>query len=329
MSRTHRLFGAASLSLAVLALVAPGVRAADDPIPIEQGHTDLVTLEQQMKKGKTPNEDILGSLDAVFKAYKNPKDLDPVADDASEDVKKAHAAAVEKHKKDVATFRKKSEKAFVDALTLQRINKNTKSNEREDVNIKGAVLLGETGNPDLSNDIMKAIETRLANARDYTVSTGLWEAAFAALGKLGSEKSLAWIQENYTHAKSSPPEVVDQLVAAHKAIPLFKEISGKLRLSLVDQMLRTYSGTESQAEQSSNDPKKQSAKVFWDRIKTDSIKAVQYLAREPANAEGQALATMKDFLDWFRDNDNPKKAPWIEPKEDPKEEPKPEAPKAP
>jgi hypothetical protein len=58
------------------------------------------------------------------------------------------------------------------------------------------------------------------------------------------------------------------------------------------------------------------AQEFWSRIKTDAIRVVQYFALEPTDTEGRALARMDAFRDWFRDNDNPRRAPWVDPEEE-------------
>jgi hypothetical protein len=51
--------------------------------------------------------------------------------------------------------------------------------------------------------------------------------------------------------------------------------------------------------------------VFWDRIKTDVIKSMQYISKSPVDDKSQALSTMKDFLDWFRDHEKLGKEPWV------------------
>ena len=116
--------------------------------------------------------------------------------------------------------------------------------------------------------------------------------------------------KNFTHSKSSPRREADKLVAAHKAMVLFHDQEGKLRFEVVKEMIKTYAGVEAQAEQTTNDPKAQTMKQFWDRIKNDAIKVVQYYALEPKDTDGQLLAKMSDFQNWFRDHDNVRKAPW-------------------
>ena len=172
-------------------------------------------------------------------------------------------------------------------------------------------MLGETGNPKVADQIQKALETSIFKAK-FEVPMQLLEEAFAGLGKIGEEASLDWMVKEFTHANKSPRAKVDQLIAAHKAMILFdrEKIPGSLRYKLVSEMVKTYSGIESQASQSSTDKNVQAAKVFWDRIKNDAIKAVQYFSFDPKNEDEEVLATMLEFQDWFRDHKNPKRDPW-------------------
>jgi hypothetical protein len=69
---------------------------------------------------------------------------------------------------------------------------------------------------------------------------------------------------------------------------------------------------ESQAQQSSTDPKILAKKRFWDDIKTYTIPVVQHFAGKPANPDGVALSTMAEFQDWLRDHKNVRRPPWTE-----------------
>jgi hypothetical protein len=312
--------GLAAVAMGVVLAAGPA-RGADERMTLEQALADLKRLNEDLKLSpkKRANEDVIASLDAVAKAYiAGVQEPEPPPADASEDVKEAFEAQKRKHAAAVEAFRKEARKLFEDALTKQAITgqKDDKSNSREDVNIKAFQILGQTKDAKFAGDIMRAIEVHLAKAK-YRVSTGLWEAAFASLAQLDQEEStkdaIPWILKNYTHANSSPEEAVEQLIAAHKSIPLYRNIRGRDRYDLVDAMIKSYTGKESQAEQSKNDPKNQAAKVFWDRIKTDVIKALSHLTKGKAtDDQGQPATTMKHYADWFRSNDNWKKDPWLD-----------------
>jgi hypothetical protein len=312
-SGTSRLLVPTLLLGALLGLAQIGVGtgaswAADapkgDPVEIGQANVELITLTKQLDSSKTQNEDLLESLEAVSRAYHNlvgPTDLPA---DANEEQKKAHEAEKAKFEAAAAKFRKDAEKAFLDAFTLVRINRKTEQNDREDVNIKAAQVIGLTKNVDLAGKLQGDIENKLMKAK-HQITNGLWEAAFAALAQVADAKTVTWLTKEFTHTKNSPPEAVDQLVAAHKSIPMYAwgdEKIGKLRYDLAEKMITAYSSAEANAEQSKTDPKKQSAKVFWDRIRTDTIRAVQIITKEPKTEDGQMLSMMKEFQDWMRDH---------------------------
>jgi hypothetical protein len=299
----------ASLALFAVLLWAPALRAEEavEPVELAQAQADLAGLETYLRAGKkATNEDLISALDAVAKAYKALKGPDPLPEGADDAAKKAYDEAMKKFEADAKKFRDSAEDGMLKALKLQRVEDET--NKREEVNVRAATLLGQTGNSKLSNDIITIIDKTLGKV-DYQVTTILWEAAFGALGRLNDPKSLEWIRDTHIHTNNLPGQV-DQLVAGFKAMTLFQDVDGTLRHSVVEEMIRAYSATELQAERNSTDKAVQAAKQFWDRIKTDAVRAVQVLAGEPQNAEGQALASMKEFQDWFRDHKNPKKEPW-------------------
>jgi hypothetical protein len=92
-----------------------------------------------------------------------------------------------------------------------------------------------------------------------------------------------------------------------------EKIPGALRYAIVKKMMQLYPATETVARQSSSDPAIRSTRRFWDRIRTGAIRAAQHLSGTPRNAEGEALATMQEFANWFRDHKNARKAPWVDP----------------
>lgn len=315
--------------LPVLAFGFPPALAEDEaePVPLDTAQSELDILQAKLKSSKSINEEITAALDAVSNAYHNleqPVKPEPkaVPDGASDEEKAAieaenkkaddaHKVAMVKFERDQKKFRKDAEKLFLKAFKLQKIHKQSETNRRDDVNVKAAQVLGETGSAKVASRVQKALETSVFKAK-YEVSMQFLEEALAALGKIQDEDSLAWMVKEFTHGNKSPRYKVDQLIAAHKAMILFdrEQIPGALRYKLVQEMVKTYSGIEAQAQQSSNDKNIQAAKVFWDRIKNDAIKAVQYFSFDPKNEDEEVLATMMEFQDWFRDHKNPKRAPW-------------------
>jgi hypothetical protein len=256
----------------------------------------LSHLTDYLKRGKSDNQDILASLDEVMKAYKG---LAPDAEPAPADW--------EAKKED---FHKKAEKAFIDALELVRVRPNSKSNERDDVNIKAAQLLGET-NARVTAKIISALETKVFKAKGYEPATGVYDAAFLAIARLNDKKvGLPYVQDWMKY--SSTPGDVDRIKAAFDAVIVFTDIKGSDRRAMVETLVRTFVGVESAANRG-NTKEEQAQKRVWDKIKGSVVKALQVLTREAKAADGGLIGTIADFDKWYRDNDAPKNPAWAEP----------------
>ncbi len=302
---------------------------------MDNAQAALDRLETKLKKRSTINEEQIAGMEEVMEFYRGLKppekpEAKPVPDGASDDEKEAIHRENEKLERDyehdlkkwdreVEKYKQDVRDVLIKAFKLTYPDVRTKRNRRDDVNIRAVELLATMGeNPDLaddiSQDIIDALERVHFKAKDYDVTELLFEKAFAALGTLNSPKSLEWMIEEFTHAKSSPQVEVIKLSAAHKGMLLFKDVPGKLRYDLVGEMVKTYAGVESQAEQNSNDKNVLAKKQFWDRIKADVIKAVQYYSGEPQDENGQLIARMDGFQEWFRDHDNKRRPPWVDPK---------------
>lgn len=333
-SRTFAATVACSAFAAVLALSCNGAFAeqpaaapATQPtVALSEAAMDLERLEAALKNKKSINDEINQYLDLVaghFARIAPPEAPAALAADADEETKATHAAAVAEHDKavqkfdrDLAAYRDRVVKAIFRAFKTTDVKKET--NLRDEVNRKAAQSLGaltaawpgEDGlkqREDVSRDLRKSID-ELHKAK-WNLSTDVLGEAFGAVGSLNTPQGLAWMMKEYTHAKNN--EVI-WLVAAHKAMVKFTEVEGSVRYELVELFVRTYAGVESAAEKSSSDPKDQSKKRFWDDIKTATIPVVQYFSGNPTNEENVALATMREFEDWFRDHKNPRKAPWTD-----------------
>ena len=311
------------LPLAALALLVAFSPGTCEAVDLDSAQQDLDMLKKSMKPRAT-NDDLYQYLDAVYTAFKDPDQPEKPAEDAPDEEKKAYSIAKAKSDKLVAKYRKDTEKLFLKIMTLVKVKHET--NTRDDVNTKAATMLGSMatvkdadgkliltakGRKDLSKRIMQAIEKKLTKVKTHDVSTDHLDAAFAALGKLNDMNSLLWMAKNYTHANDNRKEY---LIAAHKAMVLFKNVPGKIRFEVCSAMIKTYAGVESQAQQTKADPKILAKKDFWDAIKTFTIPVLQYFADKPEDEEGQALAEVKQFQQFMRSHRNLKKAPWIDEK---------------
>ena len=318
-----RLFPATLLICALLVPALPAAPASADEVAekvqLEAVLADLESLETFVKKRKrTDNVEFKEYLSLVASAYGNFEEPEAPAEDASDEVKKQHAKVRRAFDKGVEDFQKRAEKAIFKCLTMVKLDRN-ENNTRTEVNqhaaseIAGmAPRMGEDSRERISKSLIKELEG-LRKAK-YDVDALFLEKAFAALAALDVPSSLGWMKDNFIHTKSTDSEI-DRLVAAHKAMVMFTKPKGKVRFEIVKEMIKTYAGVESQAEQNSSDAKVLAKKAFWDRIRVDTIKVVQTFAGDSAQTpEGQIFNRMQEFQQWWNDNKNPKKAPWTDPK---------------
>ncbi len=328
--RTFRRSALALLALFCVALPAvPAFAEAKEAPKAVEGITamnDLVSLEGYVKKKKSTDDDINGFLNSVSDAFNNIEAPEKVADDASEEEKKIYATAFKRYEGQQADFNKKAEKIILKCFGLVKLSRDKKSNLRFDVNRTAALVITGLA-PRMTDGQRKSFSTKLMKSLDglakakYTVSAERLEAGFAALGTMRTEASLEWMAEGFIHTKNSDDQIV-RLIAAQKAMVMFPnaETPGKLRYAIVKEMVKTYSGTETQSEQTTNDKNVQAAKAFWDRVRVDAIKVMQHFAGETAQTEeGQIFNRVNDFSAWFRDHKNVKKAPWKDAKKDKKD----------
>ena len=306
------------LPLALAAALVAGLLLSASPalaVDIAGAESDLEQLKKATKPRAT-NEDLLQYLDAVFANFKDLKGPEKPADDASEDEKKAWEKENAKFEKALEKYRGNAEKLILKIMTLVKVKSET--NVRDDVNIRAANILGdlspmldEKGRKSLSKKIMQAIDKRLTKVKTHDVNSDLLAAAFGALGKLNHESSLVWMLKNHCHANEVQKQYI---IAAHKAMVLFKDVPGKLRYEVCAQFVKVYGSVEAQAEKSSTDAKDLAKKRFWDDIKTYTIPVVQHFASKPTDGDGSALATMEAFTAFMRDHKNVRKAPWVDAK---------------
>jgi hypothetical protein len=340
--------------LAVLGFVVGPAFAAGDAVKYEDAKRDLDVFAGQLKDRKLGNEDLIGSLDALAKAFYAMKFEGEapaaLADGADEEAKKAHAALVKayedaqkKHADKVKAWQEDCLDLVFKALKLVAFDPRTKENNRNDVNLKAAQVLGdlladarlsegrepkecEKARESWSKSLMGLLAGELEEPKqDYLVPVAVLESAFAALGKINDHGSLKWLLDNYSHTNNAQSKV-ERLKAAHKAMVLFKGVEGALRYSVVEKFITIYTAAEASANNnaaSGADAKAKSAaaaaKKFWDDVKTDTIAVVNYYAtpqggQAPTTAEGQAMTTMEELNKWWSKHNNRKKAPWLDEK---------------
>jgi hypothetical protein len=261
---------------------------------------ELLRLKEYLKKPKSDNQDIIAALVACEKAYLHVTPNMPPADPAAQTAFEAEREA----------FWKEAEKYFVDALELVRVRPNTAANERDDVNVKAAQILGKT-RPVVTKAIIGVLETKIFKAKTYTPPTTLYDEAFKAIGLLNDHKDgwaycCEWIKYD------NQPAVVDRIKAAFDALALFKDVKGAARKPAVEKIIRTFSGVEHGAEVNKS-KEDQAQKRVWDKIRSPpSSRPSKRSAREPKGGDGNLLATVTAFGAWFRDNDSARNPAWTD-----------------
>jgi hypothetical protein len=278
---------ASCLSTLLLAVLAPMAQAA--PVTLEQATTDLDMLEDMLDSRDATHDDIKAWMLVAADNYK----------------------AVEGDARKVEDFREDVIDQILEALRETDIQ--DQRNERESVNIKAAEVLKDLGPilaPKVKKRLWKKIRrviNRLHDAKRYEPGIARIEATFTALAHTGEHDALRWLLDDYVHAKKNE---VHFLIAAHKAMQLFKNVPGSLRYEIVDEFIDRYAGIEALAVQSSADPAIVSKKVFWDKIRVHTIATIQYYAGFPKTEDGVAINTMQGFQKWFRGVKNVRRAPW-------------------
>ena len=188
-------------------------------------------------------------------------------------------------------------------------------NRRASLNEAAATLLGRTprfvraerDRARLSRRIVRALQRLQRNRPEAEVA--VYEGAFVALARLGSPRGLAWLIDEQIHTRKQPEEVA-RLGAALRGLRQATAMTGRQRFGLFEQLRRHYMAVESLARTSSADVNSQAAARFWGQIQADAIGLAQWAARYPTNEEGEALASMAELVDWFRDHDDVQRAPW-------------------
>lgn len=280
--------------VALLFLAGSAYAAAPD---LEEADLRLDLLDELLSSSRALNEDLLASLDQVEASYLG----------MSHDVPLENEAAVQK-------WRKRAEKLYLKAFTLVTLDRRDKTrNVREVVNRRAAQIVGRTGHTALWKSLKRGLESKHFRGR-HEVSDLMLAEAFDAIAALGDPKALAWMADEFIHTNSSPEKVVDRLVAAQQAFVKFplERVSGAMRHAIFKRLIQLYPATEAVARQSSNQSAVQSTKRFWDRIRNGVILAAQHFASTPRNEEGEALATMRELAEWFRDHKSVRKAPWAD-----------------
>jgi hypothetical protein len=289
----------------------PPAEAPKDVVRLKDAQAELERLKGYLKDKRADTEDIKGSIDAVAKAYHN---LGPnlVADESGNMVE--DKASFEKA---AGKYREDAEGLLVKALLLQRVKPNSETNERDDVNVKAAQVLGTLAkaDPKAASRVAPDVKDALAKILDakHRPATAVYDEAFKALALLNDHKhGLTYIQEEWIKYGNTGPEP-DAIKAAYEALPLFREVPGPRRHEIVKRTIIIFSSVETAAE-SNKDVKERAQKVVWDKVKAAVIKTLQEYAKNPKDAEGAVLATVREFQEWFRDHENPRKDPWADPK---------------
>lgn len=280
---------------ALPAMAAEHQQAADDVTPAE-AEERLATLTRLLRSSKSTTLDLTDAIDGVAEAYAT----------AGKDARARDA------------YRKQADVQLVKALARWKAprDRRAEGNLHEEVAIRAAKALGDVA-AHLDAKARKSLFGRVRayvdggqfkNALKHGVSGAQLDATFAAIGHIGAPEALPWYEKQFMRTDL---RLLPVLVAAHKSLVLFKDVPGKLRHMMVDELITNYASVETQAQQG-NTVAERSAKRFWDELKLHTIPALQHFAGKPTNEDGEALATVAAFRVWFREHKRVNRAPWTD-----------------
>lgn len=264
------------------------------PVPLKEAHLEIDRLKD-LRKPKSDNQDIVAALDAAARAYVN---LAP-----NDEAGKATFEA------DAERFYKEAERAFLDFLKLKKVRPNTSANERDDVNILAAQILGWC-RPEVSRALVDAMDKVVLEPKDYDPPPTLFDETFKALALLNTKEGFEYCRKwaKYSTKKGD----AERTKAAFDALALFTDVKGSVRHDLVKMTLRTFIGTESAADRGAT-KEEQTQKGVWDKIKGAVIRTMQLYTKQPKANDGKLIGKLKDFDQWFRDNDSLRNPVWSDP----------------
>ena len=286
------------LSMLLWGLVLPTPAAT-----AEEGHDatweDLEMLEDMLDDDGATNREIRTYMDLVVTRAASP------------------APADAEKRKGFEKYRSEVLDVLLEALDETDLDSSGENN-RDEVNRAAGPHLAtvarsmeeESDRKRLTRRILRKIK-RLEKAR-HDVPAEVYEGAFRALAGTGMPSGLAWLMDNYLHTRKQPKEIA-RLRAAMRAMRTYDAMPAKMRVEMTDEMIKRYLAMEDLANTSSTAVTALAAKQFWDAVRTDAIPLLQYVTGYPMTPEGTALATVRDFRDWFKEHENHRKEPWTLP----------------
>jgi hypothetical protein len=282
----------------------PAPTPADQGTPSPAGELlkvaweELERLKALLKNNRSINEELIYALDVVAGYYTRPPpndrrlileaDLAKVA--REEGWPRDYLAQVQSYRRAVETTLRK-------ALVLEKVHRSTERNMRSDINIRAALILGQTKNPALAKPLQNALERNILKAKHH-VPEQLLDACFGSIASIGTQKSFEWMVKEFTHTKDSPTRQLDALVSAHRAMLRFEDVPGKSRHRATRQLVKMYAGSTDEQ--------------IWQRIGTGVIQLLQHLTGKPKDQDDVLLNTMEQFTNWFRKHKSSSNPVWAD-----------------
>jgi uncharacterized protein (UPF0297 family) len=315
------------LALGLVLVLAPvlttSTARADEPdlsTRLATAWEDLKVLDTLLDDDDAANASITTYIELAVDAAKA-LELAPLSEEALEALPADTRRERRKNERSLTRFRDEVEDLLLEALDETELDRMGR-NQRDPINRLAGPMLAQAPSwlededdaRRLARKIIRKIK-RLERAR-HEVHADVFEGAFTALAKLGAERGLRFLMDDYLHTRKQPDDVA-RLRASLRGLRRVEAMSPKLRHALVDKMLKLYVANEALAQESSADVAAQAAKRFWDAIRVEAIALIQYIAGFPRKDSGEALATMAAFANWFDEHDDPRKAPWTRPLAEP------------
>lgn len=324
------------VAVVLIGLLLPASRAEETPPAFDRADDALERAKRVLRPRAEPAE-ILAAFDAAtasLDALAAPRkpELVQVAPDADEAESKQ--AADENKRRLTAWVRKRNALAkreaglraqWVDvlgeALTLQRLLRETQTNVHAEVNRKALALLSETGRSDAAGKITATLEEEWLRFPDFLALSPLVGAALEALSTLDSPEAFDWLRCTFVGKerdlpgplhrgrKRTPPdptaETVDVPLLALQAIARHEHMPGKPRYRMARDLVAAYAPLEERAA-GGQDVR------LWDHLRAAAIAATWHQAGEPRDEAGEPLLSMAGLAKWFRRHRDPRNETWAD-----------------
>ncbi|MFB3066936.1 MAG: HEAT repeat domain-containing protein [Planctomycetota bacterium] len=295
------------------------VGAPGDLVALPEAIERLRTLESLLKRQAATNTEILAALDAAEDAYLRLEANPPAARRTQAGIKQAT---------DLEKFRKDVERAYLKALELRRVARNSDHNDRHPVQFRAARALARA-RPALGADFMRALE-RVYKDPDYELVPHFYDVAFGALLEMNTPGTFEWLVDKPLNADVNP-DAMHRALAAMDALRKTPSPTAKQRREAVRRILAIFQSysfhwtdTYQVVAGFRGGPKKYQKIAgimgpYWMQVRPTVIATLRHLSRDPRTGvppvdldDGSDLESIPRIKVWFGQNKTIGRPPWID-----------------